>query len=103
VACEGVLRSFVDQKMGGQESSIQRSLFQTQCKRLVGRPRYRWKILTSSFIKFDVAGEIDLVQGACKPRMNVHSLCHVGSLCTCATSCFARRHCCGLDNQGITH
>jgi hypothetical protein len=91
------------EKLGGRESSIQRSLFQTQWTRLVAKPRHRWKILTSFFIKFDVAGGIDLVEGACKIRMNVHSLCYVESLCTCATVCFTRRQCCGLDNQGIIH
>ena len=91
------------EKLGRRKSSVQRSLFQTQWKRLVGRPRHRRKIITSSFIKFGVAGGIDLVQGACKPRMNVHALFYVGSLCACATACYTRRQCCGLHNQVITH
>jgi len=85
-----------------EEKAVHRSLFKTRWKKLVGRPRHRWNILTPSFIKHDASG-IDLVQGACKPRTNVLSLCYVGSLCTCATACFTRRQCCGLDNQGIIH
>ena len=79
-------------------------MFTTQWKRLVRRPRHRWKILTSSYIRCDVPDGIDLAQGACKPRLNVHAVCNVGSFCTCwATACCTRRQCCGLDDQGIIH
>jgi hypothetical protein len=54
----GGFRSFVDQRNWMEEKAVHRSLFHTQWKRLVGRPRHRWKILTSYFIQFDVAGGI---------------------------------------------
>ena len=68
-----------------EEKAVHTSLFKTQWKKLVGRPGHRWNILTPSFIKRDVAGGIDLVQGACKPRTNIHSqLCgKLVYLCNC--------------------
>jgi hypothetical protein len=48
-----------------EEKIVQRSLFTTQWKRLVGRPRHRWKISTS-YIRCDVADGIHLAQGAYK-------------------------------------
>ena len=55
-------------------------------------------------VRCDVADGIDLAEGACKLRMNVHSVCHVGNFCICwATACCANRQCCGLDDQGIIH
>jgi hypothetical protein len=87
-----------------EDKIVHRSLFVTQWKRLIWSPRHRWKILTSSYIRCNVADGIDLAQGACKLRMNVHSLCNVGRFCTCwATACFARRQCCGLVDQGFVH
>jgi hypothetical protein len=59
---------------------VHRSLFTAQWKRVFGRHRHRWKIVTPSYIRCDVANGIDLAQGTCKPRMNVHLLCNVGSL-----------------------
>ena len=63
---------------------------------------YRWKIVTSSYIRCDAADGIDLAEEACKPRMNVHAVCNVGSFCTgWATACYTSIQCCGLDDQGI--
>jgi hypothetical protein len=59
-----------------EEKIVHRSLFTAEGKGLIGRPRHRWKILTS-YMMCDFADEIDLVQGASKPRMNVHSLCNM--------------------------
>ena len=62
-----------------EENIVHRSFFSNHWKRLVGRPSHRWKILRSAYIRCKVADGIDLVRGACKPRMNVHSVCNVGS------------------------
>jgi hypothetical protein len=62
------------------EEKVHRSLFITPWKRLVGRPRHRWKILTLSYTRCDVAGGIDLAQGAYKHRMNIHAVCNDGKL-----------------------
>jgi hypothetical protein len=81
-----------------EEKILHRWLCTIEYKRLVGRPRHRWKILISSYIRCKVADGIDLAEGACKPRMNVHSQYNVGRFSTCwATACFAGRQCCGGD------
>jgi len=65
---------------------------------------HRWKIVTSSYVRCDVADGIDLAEGACKPRMNFHAVCNVGSFCNgWATVCCTNIQCCGLDDQGIVH
>ena len=64
--------------------------------------RDRWKILTSHCKRCDVADGIDLAEAAYKSR--THSVCNVGSLCTCQATAFStRRQCCGLDDEGIIH
>jgi len=44
-----------------EEKIVHRSLFTTQWKRLVWRPR--WKILTSSYARCDVSDGLDLTEG----------------------------------------
>ena len=81
IICFVGLRNWMEEKI------VHRSLFTTQWKRLVRRPR--WKILTSSYTRCDVSDGLDLSKGSCKPIMNVHFPCNVGSFCTCwATACF---------------
>ena len=59
--------------------------------------------MSSLFIHY-VPDGFDLVQGACKPRINVRAPCNVRSFCSCwAAACLTRRQCHRLDDQGIFH
>ena len=71
-----------------EEKTVHKALFTTQWKRLVRRSIHQWQILTSYHNRCDVADGIDLAQGACKHRMNFHSLYKLRSSCT---SCCTRR------------
>lgn len=88
-----------------EEKIVNWSFFTTEWKKLVPMLWYRWKISSSSsYIRCDLDDGIDLAQGACKLRMNVHSLCNMGFISPClATACFTRRQCGGMDEQGIIH
>lgn len=71
-----------------EEKTVCKAMFATQWKRLVQRSIHQWQILTSYHNRCDVVDGIDLAQGACKHRMNFHSLYNLGSSCTC---CCTRR------------
>ena len=80
-----------------------RSMFEIRRRRSFESSRRSCNTLTSSCIRCDVPDRTDLVQGACKPRLNVNSLCSVGSLCNCQTSaCFTAVQYFGLADQGIS-
>jgi hypothetical protein len=74
---------FVGQRSWMERKTVHWPLFMTEWKRLLGRHRHRWKIVTSCYIRCAVADRIGLAQGACKPRMNECALCNVGSFCAC--------------------
>jgi hypothetical protein len=105
-ACMGGFKNCMlcrSEKLNWRENSSL-TIVQNSMEEVIWGHRHRWKILTSSYMRCDVAGGTDLAQHACKPRMNVHALCNLGNLCTrWATACITRRQCCGLDDQGVVH
>jgi hypothetical protein len=50
-----------------EEETVHKALFTAQWNRLVGNPRHRRKILTSSDIRCDFSDWIDLDQGVVNP------------------------------------